>query len=359
MKKAVYNLVFGKGFYPNLELINEYSPKEFSILNYKFVRHNNFKKNIKNLYYPMTLLEKVEYEGDQEFFEKMISNPELANNILETVQKDMNNSTYVKKEGEKNLSKIAKNIGGEYYKKEVKESIGGHQLTYEVELPAKEKPSVIYKDSTLLSDILLLLSIFTGTRAILGDELNRYWQKINLEMLEWNYETILSKIHSIISKFDNNNFNYKLHGKNIFYYLELNSTELLDLKFMILGTVLDSFSQRYVYNNESIFDNFIYSIRKWDAVGNTNKTFSNRLYFLLNKLFLENNNIPGKNDYYLKTDKFVEIRNQIVHNKRLFPADELENGNFVLSSDVKKEEKFKKLFPFTQTSFTHKRFFQL
>ncbi|MCK8828459.1 hypothetical protein MWH25_12045 [Natroniella acetigena] len=356
LKKAVYNLIFGKSFYPNLEKINEFSPKEFIILGYKFVRHNNFKDNIDNLYYPKIVQEKAEIKSDKGFFEKIISNPDLAKEFLQKAQEDLDNFTFVKKEEKADLSKLVEVMGGEYSKKEIKENIGGHQLTYEVELPSEEKPAVISKDGTLLTDILLLLSIFTGARVIVEDNLNRYWQKVNLEMLECDYQKVIKNIENIISKFENEDFNFRLHGTNLFYYLELNSTQLLDLKFMILGTVLDSFTKTYVRDNEKSFEKAINPICKWDAVGNNKKSFANRLYFLLANLFLNNNGISGKNDYYLKTDKFVEIRNQIIHNNRLFPADELKSGYFTLANDLEKVDKFKRLFPFTKTPFKHEVF---
>ncbi len=354
MKFQIYNLIFGKSYSNQEEIILNQSPKEFKIFDFKFIRVDDFENKIKNLYKPIIEEEKFEYKSDKNFIEFYKNNPDKFDEYFSHMEKEINSKKfYIDKGKEINLHDVSNSMNAEYKISTIPENIGAHQLTYEVEISNNSENSVIYKDATLLDDILLLLSIFTGYRVILQKDLNNYWQKTNLEMLEWNYKKIIYYCEHIITKFKNNEFIYDLHGKNLFYYLELSSTYFIDLQLSILGTILDSFSLRFYNSNDSDFQCLMDKSVSWLPSGDKNSNFTNRLYYLLYKLFLQKKSLLKDLKYHTKSEQFVSLRNEIVHNCRIFPAEKINGNNFQLASDLKpnNENKYKRIFPFVNSQF--------
>ncbi|TDX36001.1 hypothetical protein C7954_1525 [Halanaerobium congolense] len=335
-KEKIYNLIFGKNFSTNI--IKTLSPEKFSIFEYKFIKINSFSEIIQKRF---NTNDNFCFDTDEDFFNNCINNPDFAEEILSKVQKEYNSTEFIPKNNCEN-------------KKEYNTLLN----TYNIVSPNEHYNSVVHRDGELLDDILVLLGIFSGEQVIRENNLNRYHQKNEMFILEKDYQKIVNQIKNIINKFRNKTFTFRNHGKLLFYYLEMNAVNTVDMKLLILSTTFDYFSKIYYMNYTNKFNNLMDNIKGWECVGNTNDIFENRLYFLITELLLKDLDVKSEKIVFKRMQQFIYLRNKIVHSGRIFPIEKRNDSEYQLDSQLcsRDKKRYTKFFGFVEDGFTYKEY---
>lgn len=177
-------------------------------------------------------------------------------------------------------------------------------------------------------------------------------------ILEKDYQKIVNQTKNIINKFRNKIFTFRNHGKLLFYYLEMNAVNNIDMKLLILSTTFDYFSNIYFMNHTNKFNNLMDEIKGWECVGNTKDIFENRLYFLITELLLKELDVKSKKNVFKKVKQLYYLRNKIVHSGRIFPIEKINDSEYQLDSQLcsRDQERYTKFFGFVEDGFTYKEY---